>query len=265
VDVVVHLAFIIFGGREETRAINLEGSRNVFEAAVAAGARRLVYTSSVAAYGFHDDNPEVLTEEIEPRGTDEFYYSAQKAELERLLHDVADGSATDTYVLRPCIVAGPDAPTLVDNLTGDTGLGERFGKVKSALESVPLVRPVLPDTGVPFQLVHHDDVATAVRSAIVGRGEPVVYNLAGDGTLTTGDLAHELGWHSLPVPRQAVGVASSVVTKLPLMPARAAWLTAFRRPVLMDTTKARGELGWRPKYDSLQTLQSMLSVRRRRR
>ena len=68
-DVVVHLAFIIFGSHEETRRINLEGSRNVFEAAVAAGARRLVYTSSVAAYGFHDDNPDLLTEDVPPRGT----------------------------------------------------------------------------------------------------------------------------------------------------------------------------------------------------
>ena len=41
-DVVVHLAFIIMGARKETESINLKGSRNVFEAAVAAGVRRLV-------------------------------------------------------------------------------------------------------------------------------------------------------------------------------------------------------------------------------
>src|SRR5271166_6289407 len=61
-DVVVHLAFIIF--REETRKVNPQGSRNVFGACVAAGPRRLVYTSSIAAYGFHPDNPEVLTEDV---------------------------------------------------------------------------------------------------------------------------------------------------------------------------------------------------------
>jgi nucleoside-diphosphate-sugar epimerase len=55
-DVVVHLAFLIVGGHEETERINLEGSRTVFEAAVAAGASRLVYASSVAAYGFHAEN-----------------------------------------------------------------------------------------------------------------------------------------------------------------------------------------------------------------
>ena len=62
--------------------MNLEGSRNVFEAAVDAGAKRLVYASSVAAYGFHADNPQLLTEDVPPRGTDRHYYSAQKAELE---------------------------------------------------------------------------------------------------------------------------------------------------------------------------------------
>src|SRR5581483_2897399 len=55
-DVVVHLAFVIMGGHAESRSVNLEGSRNVFEATVVAKARRLVYASSVAAYGFHEDN-----------------------------------------------------------------------------------------------------------------------------------------------------------------------------------------------------------------
>src|SRR3954451_24177619 len=53
-DVLVHLAFIILGGREETHSINLEGTRNVFDAATTAGLKRFVYTSSVAAYGFHE-------------------------------------------------------------------------------------------------------------------------------------------------------------------------------------------------------------------
>jgi UDP-glucose 4-epimerase len=50
-DVVIHLAFIILGSREESARVNLDGTRNVFGATVAAGRpRRLVYTSSVAAY-----------------------------------------------------------------------------------------------------------------------------------------------------------------------------------------------------------------------
>src|SRR5450631_3854413 len=65
-DVVVHLAFLIRGGLDETREVNLRGSRNVFEAAVAAGAKRLVYTSSVAAYGFGAEHPGSLTEDVTP-------------------------------------------------------------------------------------------------------------------------------------------------------------------------------------------------------
>src|SRR2546430_8839147 len=115
-DVVVHLAFIIMGGHDETRSINLEGSRNVFEAALASGAQRLVYASSVAAYGFHDDNPEVLTEGIAARGTDDFYYSAQKAELEGLLSELLDDSDIDAYIFRPSIVSGPTGGGMIDNI-----------------------------------------------------------------------------------------------------------------------------------------------------
>lgn len=69
-DVVVHLAFIVLAAGEASRDINLEGSRNVFEAAVAAKARRLVYTSSVAAYGFSDELPELLTEDTAALGSE---------------------------------------------------------------------------------------------------------------------------------------------------------------------------------------------------
>src|ERR1700754_3220489 len=77
-DVAVHLAFAIFGDREETRRINLEGSRNVFEAAAEAGVRRLVYASSVAAYGFHPDNPQPLTEDTPATGSPPLLLLPQK-------------------------------------------------------------------------------------------------------------------------------------------------------------------------------------------
>lgn len=252
-DVVVHLAFIIFGGREETREVNLEGSRNVFEATVAAGARRLVYTSSVAAYGFHDDNPDVLTEDVPPRGTREFYYSAQKAELEALLEKIITASATESFVFRPCIVAGRDAPTLVEGFTGQTILGSRVRPLWRALEAAPLIGPVLPDTGTPFQLVHHDDVATAIRAAVIGRGSPGTYNLAAEAPITIGDVAEALGWRSVRIPRPALG-AVRVLSQAPLLPAPVRWLNAILKPVLMDTSKARRELAWKPAYDARQTL-----------
>ena len=253
-DVVVHLAFLIFGSREETREINLRGSRNVFEAAVAAGVKRLVYTSSVAAYGFHAANPDVLTEEIPTLGTRDFYYSAQKAELEQLLAEVSAGTETDVYVFRPCIVAGPDAPTLIEGFTGQKVFGRRVRTLWRALDALPLLGPVLPDAGVPFQLVHHDDVANAVRAAVLGRGTPGTYNLASDDSIRVSDIAHALGWRSVPVPPAAVHALGEVASRTPLLPAEAGWLDALRKPVLMDTAKARRELRWRARHDARETL-----------
>ena len=232
-DVLVHLAFIILGGREETRSVNLEGSRNVFEAAAERGVDRLVYTSSVAAYGFHADNPLPLTEDVPTRGTEAHYYSAQKAELEDTLREALDGTDVPAYVFRPCIVAGGDAMALV----------EAFPKLlrKSPL---PLARPILPDPGTPFQLVHTEDVANALAAAVRGDGPPGVYNLAGDGTITAADLAKAFGWLSVPMPKAGVDLAAETVGRLPFMPAQASWINAMRVPVVMDTTRAREELGW---------------------
>jgi nucleoside-diphosphate-sugar epimerase len=261
-DVVVHLAFIILGEREETRKINLEGSRNVFEAALASGAQRLVYASSVAAYGFHGDNPEVLTEDVAARGTDDFYYSAQKAELEGLLSELLDDSDVDAYIFRPSIVSGPSGGVMMDNIPYLQLSARLPGPVRRLLDVMPVLKPVIPDPGVPFPLVHHDDVAAAMRAAVQGRGSPGVYNLAGDGRLTMGDLADALGWYSIPVPELGATAAAELTARLPFMPPEAAWLQAFRVPVLMDTAKAKRELKWRPKYTSRDTLDWMVAAAR---
>jgi UDP-glucose 4-epimerase len=257
-DVVVHLAFMIMGGARETTETNLTGSRNVFNAAIDAGATRLVYASSVAAYGFGADNPPVLTEDLEPRGTQRHYYSAQKAELELALRELLAGSDVAAYVFRPCIVAGPDALTLVESIPY-VQLSDRMpGPIMRALELMPALRPIIPDPGVPFQLVHHDDVATALEAAVLGRGEPGVYNLAADGTLTLADLADALGWYSIPVPELAVGATAELVARLPFVPDEAQWIESVRRPVIMDTTRARTVLGWQPRHDARETLEAMV-------
>lgn len=263
-DVVVHLAFIIMGSASESRAVNLDGSRNVFRATVESGAQRLVYASSVAAYGFHRDNPQPLTEDVRARGTDAHYYSAQKAEVEELLARTLKGSDTDAYVFRPCIVAGRDAPLLIDNLPY-VQISERLPRaLRGLISGVPALKPVLPDPGVPFQLVHHDDVAGALRAAVLGRGSPGIYNLAGPGQLTVRELAEQLGWYALPVPGVAVDAVAELVGRLGFLPAQVQWISAFREPVIMDTTKARRELGWRPKYDALATLRETIAANRPR-
>ena len=263
-DVVVHLAFAIVAGGSESREVNLTGSRNVFEATAAAGAKRLVYTSSVAAYGFHRGMPALLEEDEPIRGTSRHPYSAHKAEVEAELAAALEDSDTDAYVFRPCIVAGPEATLLLD-LVPLLAIGQRIpGPLRWALGKVPELRPVLPDPGVPFQLVHHDDVAAALCAAVVGHGEPGVYNLAGPGQITISDLAHALGWHAVPAPHLAVGVAAEAVALMPFLPDEAAWIEAVRRPVLMDTVRARRKLHWMPHYDARATLRQTIEAVRSR-
>ena len=254
-DVVVHLAFIVVKASAETRHINVEGSRNVFEAAVAAGAQRLVYASSVAAYGFAEVDG-LLTEDLPALGHARHPYSAHKAEVEAVLADALAAGETDAWVLRACIVAGPDAPTFVEEARWPDRLPGPLGTLAGAVA-------VLPDAGVPFQLVHHDDVATALRAGVLGRGEPGAYNIAADGEVTMRDLARALGYHTIPMPRLAVEAASEVVARLPFLPDEAAWIEALRRPVLMDTSKARRLLKWRPRYDAMQTLELTVNARSR--
>jgi len=124
---------------------------------------------------------------------------------------------------------------------------------------VPFLGPILPDPGVDFQLVHTDDVAAALVAAVEGRGEPGRYNLAGPGALNVSRLARALGWWSVPIPGPAVDAIDELTSRLPGMPAETAWLTAFTVPVLMDTRKARDQLGWDPQWDALSTLRETIA------
>jgi nucleoside-diphosphate-sugar epimerase len=257
-DVVIHLAYLIMGTREESRRINLTGTRNVFEATVAAARpRRLVYTSSVAAYGYHTDNPVPLTEDVPARGSAEHYYSEQKAECEAVLHEITDGADLEVYVLRPSIVAGPKAPLLASSMPWRQVLEAVPAALREPLAAVQSVLPLLPDPGVGVQLVHHDDVADAVALAAVGAGAPGAYNLGGDGTVSVAEVAKATGTRAIRVPHAAARAASTVLAKLPLVPAAAEWIHTTRAPMVMDTTRAKTELGWRPNYSSAETLQSL--------
>jgi UDP-glucose 4-epimerase len=263
-DVVVHLAYLIVGSREESQRINLAGTRNVFEATVSADRpHRLVYTSSLAAYGYHADNPVPLSEDVPARGSPEHYYSAQKAACEALLRQTTAGADLEVYVLRPCIVAGPEATLLVRSLPWRRAAERLPDTARRMLGRVPGL-PALPDPGVRFQLIHHDDVAAAVCLAVVGAGPPGAYNLAGDGEVTTSGFARALGGRAIPVPGALVGLTSKLVERLPFLPAEMEWVHAARHPMLMDTTRARRQLGWAPVHTAHETLAAMVDAERDR-
>jgi nucleoside-diphosphate-sugar epimerase len=267
-DVVVHLAATVSDAPDQTPEASLEASQNVFAAAIDRGCMRLVYASSVAAYGHDDDDdaerddrPQApLTEDHATHATERHNYSAQKAQLERALAAALVGAHTAAYVMRPCLVAGPDACTLMQAIPYVQLSDEMPEPVRDSLELMPVLRPVLLDSGLAFQLIHHDDVASALRAAVLGRGTPGLYNLAGPGTVTLSDLADALGWYSVRAPELPADLAAELTAQLPFVPPEAEWIESLRKPVLMDTSKARRELRWRPRHNARDTLRAMVEL-----
>jgi len=262
-DVVVHLAFAILDASDATRELNIDGSRRVFEEAANAGAERICYASSVAAYGFHDDNPDWLTEDIPPRGSPEHPYSHQKAEVERVLGEVLlRRKKTVAYVFRPCVVAGPEARTMLEEIPYYRLEEAMPDAVARLLSSLPVLKPVIPDPGIRFQLVHEDDVASAFAAGVRGIGEPGPYNLAGGGLLTMSSIADALGWYSVPVPKPLVDATAEIATRLPHMPEQVAWIHSVKKPVLMKTDRAKKLLRWKPRHTARATLKEMADAQR---
>jgi nucleoside-diphosphate-sugar epimerase len=260
-DVVVHLAFIITGGaaREKTRAINVEGTLNAFRAAAAAGAERFVYASSVAAYGWHDDNPVGMTEDWPVRPAAHLFYGQEKAEIEELLEgEAAEHPGLGLYVLRPPIVLGPHAVGAKTVLPG--ALEPVASRLGGLLRRIPVPIPA-PVPRLPVQFIHEDDVGGAFLLCVVGAGPPGAYNITGDGVLTGADVAREVGIAPLPVPTGPVRLAAGAVAGLPtpsFVPPVLEWVEALSHPSIMDATKAKRELGWTPRYTGLEALRETL-------
>jgi nucleoside-diphosphate-sugar epimerase len=256
-DVVVHLAFLIVGGTSPTRrAVNVDGTINAFRAAATVGARRFVCASSVAAYGFHDDNPIGMDEDWPTRRAQRLFYAQEKAELEHLLQaESEEHPDLAVYLLRPSIVLGPHTIGGKQLLPGPLApLGRLLGGRLRRLP-VPLPAPV-PD--LPLQLVHEDDVGQALLQCVVGAGPPGAYNIAGDGVLSAVDVARELGIIPLPVPARAGQSVAGALARLPFLRSRAGWVEAASHPAVMDTSRAKERLGWAPRYTGLEALRDTI-------
>ena len=235
-----------------TSAVNVEGTLNTFRAAARAGAARFVYASSVAAYGFHRGNPVGITEDWPTRPADRLFYAQEKAELEQLLNEEAAAApGLDVYLLRPPIVLGPNAVG---------GKLEVPAWLRSLSEWVPRRLPPvpIPVPDLPVQLIHEDDVASALLRCVLGLGPPGAYNIAADDTLTAADIVRLLGGIPVPLPARPAQAAARAAARMPGLPQPAQWIEALAHPAVMDTSKARTELGWEPKVSAssalLQTL-----------
>jgi nucleoside-diphosphate-sugar epimerase len=259
-DVVVHLAFLITGNAspDTIRSINVEGTLNVFCAAARSGARRFVYASSIAAYGFHADNPVGITERWPTRPARRLFYAKEKAEVEQLLRDEAVvHPQLGLYVLRPPIVVGPHAVG-AKNVAPEPIM--RAGAVAGkAILRARLPIPV-PVPALPLQLIHEDDVGQAFVLCIVGAGPPGAYNIAGTGIVTPVDMAREVGLAPLPIPSRVVQTAARALVSIPLPLPQLGWVEAAAQPTVVDTSKAERELGWKPRYSGIEALRDTLAT-----
>jgi nucleoside-diphosphate-sugar epimerase len=257
-DVVVHLAFNITGTgpRDDVRAINVDGTLNAFRAAADVGAQRFVYASSVAAYGFHADNPVGMDEDWPTRPAKRLFYAQEKAELESLLADEAAAHPEiGLYLLRPPIVLGPHAVGAKGVLPGP--LDDVVGRIAKVVLPLKVPVPALVPA-IPLQLIHEDDVGQAFLLCVVGDGPPGAYNIAADDIVTGVDVARALGVGAIPVPPDPAQAAARLVSSVPIPFMQTDWVEAMSHPAIMDTAKAKRELGWAPAWTGIDALRDTL-------
>jgi nucleoside-diphosphate-sugar epimerase len=157
-------------------------------------------------------------------------------------------------VLRPCGIVGPHAA----GAALDPVPGRAATLARRALRATARVglRPVVVAPAVPTQFVHAEDVAQAVVLSVHGAGPPGEYNIAGEDVVEGEDVPRLLGLRVLPLPRSVRRPVMRAVAALQTLHPVFAWPLTFAEPVLVDTTKARTQLGWRPRYSSRTALQA---------
>jgi UDP-glucose 4-epimerase len=232
-DVLVHLAFVVteYLPRPVYDSINVGGSRNVFEAAVRAGVKQIVYSSSIAAYGVVPGHPVPIVESTPRRHQSDFPYSAAKFEVEAFLDELEPAHPGVAVVrLRPAIFLG----TRVEHRLGQS-----------------LKRRTLVGLGkAPMPLVWDEDVADAVWLAIQRQARGA-FNVTADDPKTAEEMAKATGMRVVRPPR---ALLRGLARLTPLL-ARAgigtatdpAWIDAGGPTMIVSSERARRELGWKPR------------------
>ena len=252
-DAVVHLAWLIQPSRELEliREVNVDGSRRVFEAAARVGVPTLVHASSIGAYS-KGPKDSTVSEEWPTQGIPTSFYSRHKVEAERILDRVErEHPGMRVVRLRPALIFKREAAS---------GIRRLF--VGPLLPS-PLVRSQLI-AGVPahprlrVQAVHSLDVADAYRRAVMTPEARGAYNVASEPVLDGPEVARLLGARPVPVSVGVLRAATVAAYKLRLQPTPAGWLDLALGVPLMDSTRARVELGWEPQHAASDALLELL-------
>lgn len=247
IDAVVHLAAIVNPGKDTSRelqhSIDVDGTENVLKACLEAGVERIVITSSGAAYGYHADNPQWLTEEDALRGNPEFAYSDHKRQVEEMLARWREKAPElEQLILRPGTILGAGTRNQITEL----------------FEGKRILR--LSGSPSPFVLIWDRDVVGAILHGLIER-KSGIYNLAGDGTLTIGEMAEMMGKPVLTLPVPLVKAALAVLSLLKLTPYGPEQVRFLRyRPVLLNR-RLKEEFGYTPRKTTREVWEFYLQER----
>jgi len=252
-DAVVHLAWLIQPARDEatTRRTNVDGSERVMHAVAKAGVPALVYASSVGAYSPGPKDRRV-DESWPTDGISSLFYSRHKAEVERLL-DRFEAERPEVTVTRL-------RPGLTFKRAAASGIRRLFA---GPFLPSPLVRPGLigavPDVAnLCFQAVHSVDVGDAYRRAVLAKA-PGPFNIAAEPVLDPAELGRLLDARPIGVPARGLRGAADAAYRLRLTPTPPGWLDLALSVPLMDTGRARSELGWVAEHSSGDALLELLA------
>ncbi len=252
-DAVVHLAWLIQPGRDKRRLheVNVDGSARVFRAAASAGVRTVVYASSIGAYA-PGPKDRAVDESWPTTGIQSSFYARHKAEVERLLDRIED-EHPDTRVVRL-------RPGLIFKREAASGIRRLFAGpfLPSFLVQRKLIPVVPAHERLVFQAVHSYDIGEAYRLAIVNEDAHGAFNIAADPVLDPDELARVLGARKVPVPRGLLRGGAALTYGLRLQPSEPGWVDMALAVPVMDTTRARTELGWEPRWTSSEALLDLI-------
>lgn len=249
-SVVVCLAWKIQPSRNESemRATNVVGTMRVADAVVSNGVPAFVYASSVGVYA--PAPKDVRLDEAWPAtGIASSTYSAHKAEVEaRLDRFEAEHPNLRVARMRTSLVFQRSAASEIHRIF----LGRLLPwHLPRPLRLVPRLKQLR------FQATHADDIAAAYRLAIMSEAAGA-FNVAAEPVLTPTVIARAVGGRTVPVPQGAVRAAMAAAYRLRLQPSEPGWLDMATNTPVMDTRRASDELGWTPRFSSLDALVELL-------
>ncbi len=248
IDVLVHLAFIVDPIHDEKKMydVNVNGTRNVLQVCDKFNIPHVIVASSGTAYGAWPDNPPALKED-DPIRTfpPSFNYAHHKGLVEQDFATYIKAHPETIFnIVRPCVVYGPRTDNYLSRY----------------LKNMPVI--FLADGLDPdLQFVHEADVA-ALFSLLIEKKIPGAFNVAGDGVIKTSEIAAMIGKKTLKIPKKLYALLVRILWHLHVktVEAPAGCIDYTTHPWVLDTTRAKNELGWQPRYNSNQALQIMLKT-----